>query len=111
MSNDVKNIKSNVEEMNVCCNELNKITNEFKHHYDDVLKEIKVLFNGEREKMFKATRFDKGQGEVVDEDGKRKPNEFKVGDRVVVLNNYKLDHQFKTALVDKSVLPACISIA
>ena len=27
MSNDLKNIKSIVEEMNVCCNEINKITN------------------------------------------------------------------------------------
>ena len=42
MSNDLENIKSNVEEMNDRCNEINKITNDFKHHYDDVLKENQV---------------------------------------------------------------------
>ena len=46
---------------------------------------------------------DKGGKEVqvVDKGLKQKDYNFKIGNRVIILNNYNLDHQFKAALVTK----------
>lgn len=101
MLKDVKNIKGNLDELNKQCIKINNSTSDVKLHYYEVLKEIKNLFKGECKKVDKLAREETGRDDFVQEGLKRQPHEFKVGDRVVILNNYKLDHQFKTALVTK----------
>ena len=97
----VNDIKVIVNEVNNWCKDVKKLSNDSKNQFGELMKELKGYFVSQGIKNVKTS--DKGvkEGRAVSKGSKQKDYNFKIGDRVIILNNYNPDHQFKAALVSK----------
>ena len=97
----VNNVKVIVDEVNDRCKDVKKLSNDSKNQFGELMKELKGYFVSQGIKNVKTS--DKGvkEGQAVSKGSKQKDYNFKIGNRVIILNNYNPDHQFKAALVSK----------
>ena len=65
------------------------------------MKELKGYFVSQGTKNVRNSNKGGKEVRVVDKGSKQKDYMFKIGDRVITLNNYDINYQFKATLVTK----------